>query len=241
MRVDSVDNPSLRDLLAGGMEHLRSARLPIFSISDATICGYELLIRGPGKFRNPELLFKAGLSEGLMVQLDLACLSRSLDTCKQLGNVKRIHVNLFAETILAADMFQLTSQFSQLQASGESILCVELIEMAVMPEPEELLKRVRQMQNAGIEIAIDDVGCGASSVEVIVMLEPHVIKIDKRFVSGAFAEPEKSRRCERLVKLIHSLGARIVAEGVDTEEDRAFALEIGIEMGQGLLTGPLPE
>lgn len=240
---DASVDLNLRELIADAARHLRSARLPIFSIADSTICGYELLIRGPGRFADPELLFRCGREESLLCDLDRASLGISLQSYREIGPEMRTHVNLFAETILTGEINELLGRIFEDSPSKavQGQLCIELIEMSSLPDAEELLKRLELVRNHGIELALDDVGCGASSVEAIILLEPDIIKLDRRFVSAAHADPERSRRLRRLVSLSKSVGARIVAEGIDSEADRSFAAELQIEMGQGLLSGPLPK
>ncbi|MBX9567337.1 MAG: EAL domain-containing protein [Candidatus Obscuribacterales bacterium] len=232
----------IHDLISNGTKYLRSANLPIFKIENLEICGYELLIRGTGKFRSPAELFPAAAAVGRLEELDLAALAISLEGMRELPHNMQIHVNLFAETILATDINKLIMVLKQNDKNGANhSMCVELIETPIMPRPEDLLLKIRALQNAGIEIAIDDVGCGASSVEVLVLLEPAIFKIDRNYVTRAYDTPESRRRYLRLVKIAKSLDCKIVAEGIDTDEDRRHAFELGIEMGQGLLTGPLPQ
>lgn len=230
------EEAQLRQVLQTWQTSLTSARLPIFQIDDGGICGYELLIRGPESLRNPEALFSLSAKAGLLCEIDRASLAVSLNSSTEIDANYRVHVNLFADTILQADLDELIAQFLATQRK----LCIELIEMTAMPQPEELARRVKTMQQSGIEIAIDDVGFGSSAVETLVVLEPSVIKIDRRFVTGAHSDAVLARRCQRVVLIAKALGCSIVAEGVDTERDRVFLQDLGVDMGQGLLTGALP-
>lgn len=215
---------------------LTSVNLPIFRMEDLSICGYELLIRGPGTLRNPETLFLTSASSGMLCEMDRASLAVSAAASRHIPQGMRVHVNLFAETILRADMNELIEEIQ----STPTITCIEIVEMSIVPEPEELALRAGRLQKAGIELAVDDVGFGASSVESLVMLEPSIVKLDRRFVTGAWANKELARRCKRLLLMVRALGCQVIAEGVDSGNDREFLAEFGVEMGQGLLSGPLP-
>ncbi|MBX9688556.1 MAG: EAL domain-containing protein [Candidatus Obscuribacterales bacterium] len=232
---------NIQALLNHSEKFLRSARMPIFEIDSGRICGFEMLIRGPGKFKNPEILFEEASEEGCLVAVDLASLHASIAAAQDIEPSQRVHVNLFAETILSTDLLSIFNEALGKEKLRSGQFCIEIIEMPNMPRPEDLLLRVQELQKSGLEFAIDDVGWGQSAVEFLVILEPELIKIDRRFVTGAHLNKELSRRYRRLVSIAKSLNCRIVAEGVDTEADRILAQDLAVHMGQGLLTGPLPD
>jgi EAL domain-containing protein (putative c-di-GMP-specific phosphodiesterase class I) len=88
------------------------------------------------------------------------------------------------------------------------------------------------------------VGFGRSCLESLVLLEPEWIKLDRRMVHGLAQDPGQRRALARLLALSEALGARVVAEGIETRADLAVLLDQGVERGQGFLWGPprgLPE
>lgn len=232
----TLSNAELRALIEERSTDLRAARLPIFSIDKRELCGFEMLIRGIDLA--PQELFVRSAELGLLKEADLVCLAKSLEAAEDIADGMRVHLNLFPQTLLEIDPDWLVDALNS--SKRGRIYCIELIEHRRMPHPEEFFKGVKTLRNAGIEIAIDDVGYGHSALESLIHLEPEVIKIDKSLVTNAFSSSERSRRLTRLAGVCKSLGARIVAEGIDSEGDCALALELSMDMGQGLIGGPIP-
>jgi len=93
------------------------------------------------------------------------------------------------------------------------------------------------LQEAGIRVAIDDVGFGNSCLEGLIMLHPQVMKVDKRLVRGLAVDPELRRTLERLLRVADVLGAEVVAEGIENTEDYHILLDMNVRFGQGYLFG----
>jgi len=90
-----------------------------------------------------------------------------------------------------------------------------------------------------IWILIDDVGFGRSSLETLILLEPDLVKVDRKYVSGLSNEPAKARLLRRLTNVAKSLGAEIVAEGIEDRRDLPLLKDMGVNYGQGFLWGEL--
>src|SRR6202030_1792064 len=89
------------------------------------------------------------------------------------------------------------------------------------------------LKEHGILVAIDDVGFGRSSLESLILLEPDIVKIDRKYVSGIAADPAKARLLKRLVKVVTALGSELIAEGIERKEELELLLEVGVTLGQG--------
>jgi EAL domain-containing protein (putative c-di-GMP-specific phosphodiesterase class I) len=217
---------------------LRAVSLPIFNLQTLQVCGYEMLVRVPHPFVNPEHLFAEAARFGLLTRLDELCLRATLKSARLEGPGNRLHFNIFQQTLLSKEPDYLLALLQEHVPEGT--ICFELIESSTMLDQSELVKRIEFLQNHGIQFALDDVGFGSSAVETLITLEPELIKVDRSIVSGALGEYRAERRLARLVAVAHALGAIIIAEGVDTMDDVNLGRQLGIEMGQGLMTGPLP-
>ena len=86
-------------------------------------------------------------------------------------------------------------------------------------------------------IAIDDLGFGRSSMESLIVLEPDIIKIDRKYVSGIATDAGTRRSLERLLRIVENLDAKIITEGIETAEELAILKDLGVEFGQGFLWG----
>jgi EAL domain-containing protein (putative c-di-GMP-specific phosphodiesterase class I) len=93
----------------------------------------------------------------------------------------------------------------------------------------------------GVEIAIDDFGTGYSSLSYLTRLPAHHLKIDRTFVRNLGDETRQAAVIRSTIELGHTLGLRVVAEGVEDEATRAFLSELGCDRAQGFQFGrPIP-
>ena len=111
----------------------------------------------------------------------------------------------------------------------DGICCLEISEQQLLGDPSVLVPHVRAIQQAGIKMAIDDVGFGNSCLEGLIMLHPQVMKVDKRLVRGLAADPEMRRALERMLRVADVLGAEVVAEGIKALEAVAEGADFDLE------------
>jgi EAL domain-containing protein (putative c-di-GMP-specific phosphodiesterase class I) len=110
---------------------------------------------------------------------------------------------------------------------------LELSEHEPVDDYEALQRVLAPLRESGLQLAIDDVGAGFSSLRHIVLTTPDVIKIDRSLVDGLSRDPVLSTLVRSLVAFGHGAGAQIVAEGVETADDAATLLALGVDYGQG--------
>ena len=114
---------------------------------------------------------------------------------------------------------------------------LEISEQQIIGDPSYLLPALRELRKGGLFIAIDDVGFGSSCLESLVMLEPEVMKIDKRCVIGIAESAEQRRQLSRYVAVANALGAEVVAEGVENPTELAVLRDLGVDYAQGFYWG----
>jgi len=117
----------------------------------------------------------------------------------------------------------------------DGAFCVEISEQQIIGDPLNLAEPVNALQQAGILIAFDDVGYGHSCLESLTLLEPNIIKIDKRCITGISTDPSRMRSLKRLLKVAGALGAQVVAEGIESRDDLDLVQCLGVQYGQGFL------
>ena len=93
------------------------------------------------------------------------------------------------------------------------------------------------LRKRGLLVAIDDVGFGRSSLESLIILEPDIVKIDRKYVSGVATDEAKSYSLKRLIKVVRALGSELIAEGIELKEEAQILLDLGVIYGQGWLWG----
>jgi diguanylate cyclase (GGDEF)-like protein len=216
--------------------NLLTVKQPIKRLLDEETVGYEFLSRySNGRFETPDNFFRLCSERNVLTLVDHQCLRHALRAAAQLPENSRFHVNLFPSTMLAIPAEHILECFPD--PIPPRIFCLEISEQQIIGDPSYLLPAVRALRKAGILIAIDDVGFGNSSVESLILLEPDVMKIDKRCVIGLAADPTRIEQLTRYLKLARSFGAEIVAEGIEQPQELAILQELGVELGQGFLWG----
>jgi len=150
----------------------------------------------------------------------------------------RVVVNLSARQFLQPNLLE--SVRSALEASSleASRLELDLTEAAVMTEGEEVTERLRQLRRLGVQLALDDFGTGYFSIRRIRDLGFRRLKIDRSLVSELPQGAEQATQVDAILALGHSLGLDVVAEGVETEAQRAFLESKGCTGLQGYLLSP---
>jgi EAL domain-containing protein (putative c-di-GMP-specific phosphodiesterase class I) len=118
---------------------------------------------------------------------------------------------------------------------------LELTESTLLEAGEETVETLRTLQRLGVGLAIDDFGTGYSSLGYLKRLPIDALKIDQSFVRDLVTDPDDRVLAATIVALGHSLGLKVVAEGVETEEQRRLLFEQGCDFAQGyLFSPPLP-
>jgi EAL domain-containing protein (putative c-di-GMP-specific phosphodiesterase class I) len=116
-----------------------------------------------------------------------------------------------------------------------SAVTAEITEGLMMNAGEELALKLKTFSNAGIQVAIDDFGTGYSSLAYIREYDIDYLKIDRSFVMNITQDIESYVLCEIIVILAHKLGMKVIAEGIETEQQRELLLATGCDYGQGYL------
>jgi diguanylate cyclase (GGDEF)-like protein len=238
--VENADKEALSELtekLRKG-DCFRAVSMPLYRLKDESIFGHEILSRGPaGAFEMPDDLFRVSCEYNLLTIVDLRCLKTCLNGSldPKFDQNTRFHVNLFPSTIIDTPIDRLLTLFPPNRKPGN--FCIEISEQQFIGDPAYLRDHVAALKENGILVAIDDVGFGRSSLESLIILEPDIVKIDRKYVSGIADEPAKARLLRRLVKVVNALGAELIAEGIERKDELDLLLEIGIEFGQGWYWG----
>ena len=123
---------------------------------------------------------------------------------------------------------------------GASIV-VEITEGLMLNADATVTAQLLEWRDAGIQVALDDFGTGYSSLAYLQQLDIDFIKIDKSFVHGLAPHSTHFILCKAMVVMAHAMGLRVVAEGVETAQQRDLLLEVGCDFAQGyLFSRPLP-
>jgi EAL domain-containing protein (putative c-di-GMP-specific phosphodiesterase class I) len=115
---------------------------------------------------------------------------------------------------------------------------LEITESVVMEDPERALRVIRLLKEAGVRLAIDDFGCGHSSLAALSKLPFDVIKIDQQFIRALErGDTQSAAIVEMILALARTLNMEVVAEGVERRDDVEFVARRGCHWVQGFLFG----
>jgi diguanylate cyclase (GGDEF)-like protein len=205
-------------------------------LEDGELIGHEALTRGPpGFFAMPSDLFRAAFEQNVLTTLDLRALRTSLEGFGRRWWTGWYHVNLFPSTLLNTPAERIIPLLD-LEGARERV-CVELSEQQFLGDPAYLRPPIEQLRAAGFRVAIDDVGFGRSSIEALMLLEPDVVKVDRRCIRAIARDAGNRRQLERLLAMLRAVEATVIVEGVESEEELAVLRDMGVPYGQGFLWG----
>ncbi len=118
---------------------------------------------------------------------------------------------------------------------------IEITEGVLLQGDDIVDDQLRLLRDAGVQCAVDDFGTGYSSLSYLKKFSIDYVKIDQSFTRNLGPENDSLALCEAIVVMAHKLGLRVIAEGIETAEQRRLLLEIGCDFGQGYLYGkPMP-
>ena len=141
-------------------------------------------------------------------------------------NFSRLHLN---DSRYIPQMTQIVDAYDVPRALIE----VELTESVILNNRELAQNVIRGLHNKGFSVAMDDFGSGYSSLNVLKSLQFDSIKLDKEFLSGCEQNPTARKVVQGAVEMIKAVGAKVIAEGVETKEQADFLRDTGCDLAQG--------
>ncbi len=232
---DAVSARALDDVLRQGK--VRSHFQPLVELATGRLVGYEALARGPvGPLERPDHLFAAARRDGRLAELDAACRRAALVGAAEHGLVTplTLFVNVEPEVLDRAPLAELAALAGQ--GPGPLRLVLEITERALTARPAELLHTVEHVRALGWGVALDDVGADSASLAFLEVVQPDVVKLDLSLV-----QQRPDRAVTEIMLAVNAYaertGARVLAEGIETEQHRRAAEALGATLGQGWLFG----
>ncbi len=132
------------------------------------------------------------------------------------------------------------NQLQQLGLPGQSIV-VEITEGMLMDASDAINNKLLAFRDAGIQVSLDDFGTGYSSLSYLKKFDIDYLKIDQSFTRNLTPNSEDMALCEAIIVMAHKLGMRVIAEGVETLEQRDLLIAAGCDYGQGyFFSKPIP-
>ncbi len=221
---------------------------PKVDISSGRVVGAEALVR----WRHPERgIISPGefipLAEesGLIAAIDewvlrAACAQNRAWRDAGLPRL-RVSSNLSARLFRRLDLVEMIAGVLRETGLDPDLLDLELTESSVMSDAETATATLRGLRELGAHVSIDDFGTGYSSLSYLKSLPVDYLKIDQSFVRDATAEPNDAAIVMAIITLAHSLNLKVIAEGVETDEQFRFLRLLRCDEAQGyLFSKPVP-
>ena len=210
---------------------------PVLDLGAGTVAGYEALARFDPAYGTPGRLFTDAAAVGLGVQLEMLAIERAFERLDDIPAGAWLSINVSPATLLSDDFREL------LRAPRGRPIVVELTEHLEIDDYTPVLERIDELRRHQVKIAVDDAGAGYSSLQHILHLRPDIIKIDIAIVRDLHTDPVRQALAHSLVSFAGSIGAELLAEGVEQQGELDLVSRIGVELAQGYLIakpGQLP-
>jgi EAL domain-containing protein (putative c-di-GMP-specific phosphodiesterase class I) len=220
---------------------------PQVSLKYQRVCGIEALVRWQHPIKGivpPDGFIPLAESCGLIVPLTLWTLNTTLRHCSPCfknRNDFNVSINLSAALLHKQDLVDLITQAMQIWDTKPSSLILEVTESAMMTNPDQSMKTLNRLHDAGIKISIDDFGTGHSSLAYLKQLPVNELKIDKSFVMNMGENQDDKKIVRSILDLGHNFELKVVAEGIENEKIMSELTEMGCDIGQGYhISRPVP-
>lgn len=154
----------------------------------------------------------------------------------------RISINISAQQVSTGSALEFINPLLEFLQQRQCLLVIEITESQLIDLHGEDVQKLKQLRTLGVQIAIDDFGTGYSSLAYLSQLPFDLLKIDRTFVSATNRDQQTDQAIiKAIMTLSKALGVDIIAEGIETESQRATLFSIGVTYGQGFgLAMPAP-
>jgi len=213
---------------------------PIFRLDGDThkLAGVECLTRGPGNtpFQRADALFAYARRKRAEHIVDQHCISAALEAASSIPPQIRLSVNVHASTLgRCADFCGWLCATAAENSIDPQRLTVEIVEHAPVWNRPEFSQTLAALREAGMRIALDDIGIGHSNFQMMVDVKPDYFKLDRYFVHGCHRNKYRYAVVASVAKLAEEFGSTVVAEGIEDPADVEVLRDVGITLVQGFL------
>jgi EAL domain-containing protein (putative c-di-GMP-specific phosphodiesterase class I) len=224
----------LRRMITRGA--VRSVFHPIVRLADGTVVGHEALTRPLDGtfFDSVEELFAFAESTDLLVDFERLCRATAVRAAARIETRGLLFLNASPRAIEDPEWSSgVMDQLLREAGMAPPDVVVEITERMAIVGHEAFQLVLRTFKDRGYHLAVDDMGAGYSSLQALAAIEPDFLKFDVSLVREIHRSSIKRSLLESLRALAEKIRARVIAEGVEREEERETLLSLGIELGQG--------
>jgi EAL domain-containing protein (putative c-di-GMP-specific phosphodiesterase class I) len=213
---------------------------PIVSLLDGTIIGYEALSRGPidSPLQNPDKLFNAAQIHNKTWELEQLCRIKAIKRAANIQKDKYLFINVDPH-IFKDEKFKkgFTKEFLEEHNMSPDCIIFEITEKTCIEDYKSFKQALNNYVDQGYKIAVDDTGSGYSGLKMLNETKPHYIKIDMDLIRNVDEDSFKQSLIECFVTLSEATNMKLIAEGIETEEELKTLISLGVYAGQGFFIG----
>lgn len=233
---DQSEFRALADIIA--KERITTLFQPIFNLRTGDIWGCEALSRVIGKspFEGPEALFAAAGQYQMTARLEKLCRQQALQNAYRRCIEPPITLNVCPSVLQCPEHEKgLTLSLIEELADFKNKVILELTERYYIRDNKQFSATVDYYRRQGFRIAIDDLGSGFAGLNMLIQIEPYIVKIDRLLIADIHQSPKKRMLIESLVSFCRRINALVVAEGIERLEELEALINMDIDLGQGFL------
>lgn len=226
------DRAGLTASFGRALDTLWMAYQPIVSWSRREVFGYEALLRSREQsLPHPGAVLDAAERLDRVHELGRIIRGRAAEPVARMPEGAMLFVNLHARDLLDDHLFDRTTPLANV--AGRVVL--EITERASLHHVRDVVARIARLRDMGFRIAVDDLGAGYAGLTSFAQLEPEVVKLDMSLVRGVHGQPTKLTLVRTMIAMCRELGMQVVAEGIETTEERDAIVDAGCDLMQGYL------
>ncbi len=221
-----------RSVAASAIEKVLAARdytvvfQPLVDLQTGEVFAYEALLRSKSPhFAGPVEMLDAAVAARCVSELGRAARMMAVETCEDWPLFLNIHPKEFDEGLLVRPDDPIFFHPHPVH--------VEITESVPLSHFEMCHSVLAEIRSKGVRLAIDDLGAGYSNLKYIADLSPEIVKIDRGLVIELGSGPRYRQLVKHIVDMCQGMGARVVAEGIETLDELRAVQEAGADFGQG--------
>ena len=215
-------------------QRIDTAFQPMVDLASGQVVAVEALTRfTTDPPRTPDAWFGDATRAGLGLELELLAARTAIANAGQLPAHLTVAVNVSPATVATDEFLDLILR----SGIDPERVVVEITEHTEVQDYPALLAATDRLAGHGIRVAVDDTGAGYASLQHIVKLAPHIIKIDRELIAGLDGDASRWGVVAAIVHFATATNTRLVAEGVETEAELQALRRVGVHYGQGYHLG----
>jgi EAL domain-containing protein (putative c-di-GMP-specific phosphodiesterase class I) len=210
---------------------------PIIDLEGRSVFAHEALVRGPNGEGAGWVL--AQVDDKTRYAFDQTCRVTAIEEAAQLGvhrDGAMVSINFLPNAVYEpANCIRATLRAAERAHFPLTSIMFEVTEAEEVRDTDHLSRIIASYKEMGFTVAIDDFGAGFAGLSLLSDFRPDLVKLDMKLVRGVDADARRRAICRGVINICRDLGIRVIAEGIETEDELSALRDLGISLVQGYL------